>query len=277
MADPRQQSLALIPHTYQGELVTLRAGDGYIDATNMCKAAGRTWSDYRRLGATNAFLNELSTALHIPIAELIQSVTGGNGPQGTWVHPQVAIHLAQWTSPKFAVQVTKWVVDWMTGLDPRDRVWQQYEDRISLVNNNVPAGYFCIFNEISSMVATLIVGGANFGTRMILDLSVGNHWGRHWAKGELAKRFGSRAKFDHHYPKYFPQAWSNPQKANCYPDAALPEFRRWLREVYMETHLPAYLHDQVRQKKLPAAIATGTMDALGHHRRNRAMAAPEEN
>lgn len=276
MADPKQQSLALIPHTYQGELITLRAGDGYIDATNMCKAAGRNWSDYRRLGTTNAFLVELSTALQIPIAELIQSVVGGSGTQGTWVHPQVAIHLAQWASPKFAVQVTKWVVDWMTGLDPRDRVWQQYEDRISLVNNNVPAGYFCVFNEIGSMVATLIIGGADFGTRMILDLSVGGHWGRHWRKAELAGRFGARAKFDHHYPKYFPQSWSNPQKANCYPDEALAEFRRWLRDVYMEIHLPEYLRDQVRQKKLPAEIATGTMDALGHYSRNRAIAAPDE-
>jgi hypothetical protein len=272
MADPRQQSLALIPHAYQGELISLRAGDGYIDATSMCKAAGKNWSDYRRLGTTNAFLAELSTALQIPIAELIQSVVGGSATQGTWVHPQVAIHLAQWASPRFAVQVTKWVVDWMTGLDPRDRVWQQYEDRVSLVNNAVPPGYFCVFNEISSLFAALIIAGATFGTKIILDLSVGNHWGRHWERNGLANKFGARAKFNHNYPRYFPQYWSNPQKANCYPDAALPEFRRWIREVYMDTHLPAYLRDQVSQGKLAAAIATNTMDALGHHARSRSAA-----
>lgn len=272
MADPAQQQLALIPHAYQGELVSLRTGDGYIDATSMCKAAGKNWSDYRRLGTTNAFLSELSTALQIPIAELIQSVVGGSGTQGTWVHPQLAIHLAQWASPKFAVQVTGWVFDWMTGLDPRDRIWQQYEDRVSLIYNNVPNGYFCIFNEISSLFATLIIGGANFGTRMILDLSVGSHWARHWKNSDLEKLYGLRAKFDHHFPRYFPQSWSNPQKANCYPDMALGEFRRWMREVYMETLLPAYLRDQVRQGKLPAAVATNTMDALDHSARSRAVA-----
>ena len=28
---------------------------------------------------------------------------------GTWVHPDVAILLAQWCSPKFAVRVSQWV------------------------------------------------------------------------------------------------------------------------------------------------------------------------
>ncbi len=279
MADPNQQSLALIPHAYQGELISLRSGDGYINATAMCKAAGKEWSEYRRRKATDEFFAELALGLGIAQGQLASTTFGTPGGdarnQGTWVHPQVAIHLAQWASPKFAVQVTGWVVDWMTGLDPRDRVWQQFEDRVSLVNDSVPAGYFCVFNEIGSMFATLIIGGANFGTRMILDLSVGGHWGRRWTNARLAARFGTRAKFDHHYPRYFPQSWSNPQKANCYPDAALPEFRRWLREEYMPNHLPAYLRDQVRQGKLASDIATTTIDALEHHNRNRSLPRPD--
>lgn len=34
---------------------------------------------------------------------------------GITVHPQVAINLGQWLSAKFAVQVSKWVYDWMSG------------------------------------------------------------------------------------------------------------------------------------------------------------------
>ncbi len=276
MSEPHQPSLDLIPHAYQGELITLRAHDGYVNATAMCKAAGRLYADYSRLATTRSFLTELAGSMGIPIDHLVATIAAGpNEHRGTWVHPQVAIHLAQWASPKFAVQVTKWVIDWMTGLDPRDRVWQQYEDRVSLVNNTVPVGYFSAFNEIAPLFATLIIGGADFGTKMILDLSVGLHWGRHWKDADLAARFGPRAKFDHNYPRYFPQSWSNPQRANCYPEAALPEFRRWIREVYMEAHLPAYLKDQVRQGKLPAAIATTAMDALEHHARARAIAAIE--
>jgi len=32
------------------------------------------------------------------------------------VHPYVAIHLAQWLSPRFAVQVSKWVYNWTVDL-----------------------------------------------------------------------------------------------------------------------------------------------------------------
>lgn len=276
MADLNQQQLALIPHAYEGELISQRASDGYINATAMCKAAGRNWSDYRRIGPTVEFLDALETALGMPRAEMIQSVVGGNGPQGTWVHPQIAIHLAQWASAEFAVQVTQWVLDWLTGLDPRDRVWQQYEDRVSLTHNNVPVGYWCVFNEISGLFATLITGGATFGTRMILDLSVGGCWGRYWTKQKLGEKFGDRAYFDHNYPRYFPQSWSNPQKAHCYPEDALPTFRRWLREIYMPGQLPAYLKEQVRLGKLLPAIATNAMDALAHHERQRALPQPAE-
>lgn len=275
MADLNQQQLALIPHAYEGELVTQRSGDGYVNATAMCKAAGKRWPDYNRLASTQDFLAELAGVVQIPTTGLVQTLAGGiAAQQGTWVHPQVAIHLAQWASPKFAVEVTGWVLDWMTGLDPRDRVWQQYEDRISLVHNNVPVGYWCIFNEISSLFATLITGGATFGTKMILDLSVGGCWGRYWTKHRLSEKYGERATFDHNYPRYFPQAWSNPQRANCYPEDALPAFRRWMREVYMPSQLPAYLQEQVRQGKLVPAIATNAMDALAQNSRARALPQP---
>ena len=50
-------------------------------------------------------------------AALIQPLKGGVAPkqQGTWVHPKVAINLAQWLSPQFAVQVSTRVFDWMEG------------------------------------------------------------------------------------------------------------------------------------------------------------------
>ena len=31
----------------------------------------------------------------------------------TWVHPQVAINIAQWISPEFDVQVSKWIFELM--------------------------------------------------------------------------------------------------------------------------------------------------------------------
>jgi len=82
-----QLSLELIPHRVGREVIQQRAKDGYINinATAMGKAAGKLWADYRRLKITGEFCDALSSDMGIPIAELIQSVTGGNPQlQGTW-------------------------------------------------------------------------------------------------------------------------------------------------------------------------------------------------
>ena len=113
--EPKQIKISFVPHDYQGQLVEQRVRDGYINATAMCKVAGREFGHYNANVTTRAYLAELSSEIGIPISELIQAVSGGNpARQGTWVHPQVAIHLGQWLSPKFAVLVSNWVYDWMS-------------------------------------------------------------------------------------------------------------------------------------------------------------------
>jgi len=272
VSTPKQQSLTLIPHSYGSEVIRMRAGDGYINATAMCKAANRPWSRYWEARASKEFAQELSSDLGIPITELIQSLTGGNPQlQGTWIHPQVAIHLAQWLSPKFAVMVTEWVYDWMSGKSPTDKVWRQFEDRVSLVYDNVPVGYFCVFRESADLFAALITGGATFGTRMILDISVGQHWAKYWKDNDLESEFGGHQYFDHNYPSYFPQSWSNPQAAACYPDAGIPAFRKWMREIYLPTKFVPYLKSQISQGKLPASVATDAVLALETRERKRAL------
>ena len=90
---------------------------GYIDATAMCQAAGKLWGHYWETATAKNFATELSLDIGIPISNLVQVFRGKPADQqGTWVHPQVAIHLGQWLSPKFAVRVTSIVLDWMAGL-----------------------------------------------------------------------------------------------------------------------------------------------------------------
>lgn len=272
MSTDNDNQLVLVPHTYQGSLIQQRAADGYINATAMCKAAGKEWSNYNQNASTADFLQALAGSLGIPRDQVVQPILAGpNEARGTWVHPQVAIHLAQWLSPEFAVKVSEWVYDWMSGRDPSDRVWQQFEDRISLIYDNVPEGYFCIFKEISDILAALITNGAHFGTRMLLDISVGLHWGNYWRDRNLSDQYGERRYFDHNYPSYFPQALSNPQPAACYPEDALPTFRRWMREVYIPQKMRTYLLTQVQQKKLPAKIANDAIAAIEQRQRGRSL------
>ena len=99
-----------------GYIIESRDEDGYIDVTNLCTAGKKKFNDWNRLNKTNAFLKELSSSAGIPAVELIKQNSGGNGERHTWVHPQVAINIAQWISPQFDVKVSAWVLEvMMTG------------------------------------------------------------------------------------------------------------------------------------------------------------------
>ena len=96
--------------TLGGIEIISRPEDGYINATQLCKAGGKEYSNWFKNSKTEEFLLELETSLRIRRDLLVQVIIEGiNKERGTWVHPRVAIHIAQWVSPKFAVLVTGWI------------------------------------------------------------------------------------------------------------------------------------------------------------------------
>lgn len=127
--------------------------------------------------------------------------------------------------------------------------WQQFHDRVSLTYNAVPHGYFGVFKEISDLIVRLGQSGMHIDHEFVPDISVGLAWAKHWSSMELSKRFGEREKYQHNFPDYFPQAASNPQEPWCYPDAALGEFRRWVRENYIGAgKFECYMRKKVNDK-----------------------------
>jgi hypothetical protein len=89
--------------------VRSRVSDKYVDATKLCKAAGKKWSHYAENQATQDFIQALAESTGIPTDSLVESRGGRDG--GTWIHPRVAIHFAQWVNPQFAVAVSEWVLE----------------------------------------------------------------------------------------------------------------------------------------------------------------------
>lgn len=140
--------------------------------------------------------------------------------------------------------------------------WQQFHDRVTILHDAVPPGYFSVFKELADLIVTLIREGAAFGPEFVPDISVGQHWGTHWqaVAGDMA--YGQRIRYPHSYPDYFPQAVTNPQPAHCYPDAALGEYRRWMREVYLVEKLPSYLKSAEKRGTLPAAFTEAAIRAV---------------
>ena len=89
--------------------ILARKEDGYVNATMMCKAGGKLFGHYRETKQNLEFLDELKRSIGIPIDLIHVQNKGVNDKRGTWVHRKVALHLAQWISPKFSVQVTNWL------------------------------------------------------------------------------------------------------------------------------------------------------------------------
>ena len=122
-----------------------------------------------------------------------------------------------------------------------DDHWKYYTDRVSLLKDSSPAGYFIVFNEVTGLIVDLINAKLTVNHKTIPDISVGIAWAAYW-KNKIGTDFQQeRIKYEHNYPEYYPQSASNPQKPWAYPDEALPEFRRWFRAEYLTTKFPKYI------------------------------------
>ena len=99
----------LAVRTWNGTPISRRTADGYVNATAMCRANDKRWSDYRESERCQQYLDALSQTTEIPVFNLIVSRQGNGG--GTWVHPQVAVDLARWISAPFAVWMDRWFLE----------------------------------------------------------------------------------------------------------------------------------------------------------------------
>lgn len=82
---------------YNGQLIQRREG-GFVNLTQMCQANGKRIDNWLRLKQTRDYVTVLGNSLQ---CEVVYSEEGVNG--GTWGHPSLAINLARWISPQFAV------------------------------------------------------------------------------------------------------------------------------------------------------------------------------
>lgn len=95
---------ALQSRSWNGTPITRRSTDGYVNATSMCKANGKRWSDFRESVAAASYMEALSRKTGIPVYDLVVSKQG----EGTWIHPDLATELARWISADFSVFVNQW-------------------------------------------------------------------------------------------------------------------------------------------------------------------------
>lgn len=231
------QNLSLIPREANSMPVGQRTHDGYINATALCKAAGKKVNDYLRLQSTKDFLKALESETGIPACELVQAKKGGVF-KGTWVHPQVAINLAQWASPKFAVQVSGWVFEWASGnIEPQYLV-PEYLKRFQVNRTNIPNTHFSMLNQ---MTVKLFVGLEQYGyvvpSSMYVDSSL----------GKIFSNWLRRNGYDpDSFPSYmheFPDG-RKAVPARLYPNEILTDFNIQLEKWILDGRALKYFRDR---------------------------------
>lgn len=99
----------LVTRAWNGTPIARRTTDGYVNATAMCKANGKRWSDYRESDRCQQYLDALAETTEIPVFALVESSRGQGG--GTFIHPQLAVDLARWISAPFAVWMDGWFLE----------------------------------------------------------------------------------------------------------------------------------------------------------------------
>jgi len=112
LAPAKQAAPQIEAREWNGHAIQRRQIDGFVNATAMCKANGRHLPHYLANGRTAEYLQALSGSVGIPTDLLKVSI--GNGPnhlRGTWVHPRLAVDLARWISPGFAVWMDGWFLE----------------------------------------------------------------------------------------------------------------------------------------------------------------------
>ena len=240
-----QTELPIIQYEIEKSPIWQRANDGYVNATAMCKIAGKNFADYNRLSSTQDYFRALNSDMGIPISELIQVVKGGNPElQGTWVHPHVAIHLAQWLSPEFAVKVSKWVMEWMTGQAMKERLPDHV--RRYLVNRpKIPNSHFSMLDQMTlRLLAPMEQHGYILPKNLMPDIALGKMFSK-WLR-EQGYDPDSFEIYNHEFLDRRPTV-----PARLYPNQLLTEFNKQIEKWLISGQARRYFESR-DQKSLTA-------------------------
>jgi hypothetical protein len=114
-------------------IIMSRETDKYINATQLCKAGKKKFSHWNSLDSTKNLISVLESEAGIPASQLIDIKKGKSAKfeQGVWLHPDLAIQLAQWINPNFALQVSKWIRTLFTKGKVNFKLIKKQEEKIN--------------------------------------------------------------------------------------------------------------------------------------------------
>lgn len=168
------ETLQIVKRDFNGSVIEQRNTDGYFNATTLLtaynansekkKVIAEFWSN----DSTKEFMKELASELNIGKniylgttleSDLYETKRGRGGC--TWMHPYLFVKFAMWLSPKFEVQVIKWVYDNL--IDFRNQAGDYYKELCSaLMSQHCRYSYEkpspLLFSNEAKFLNSLVVG-----------------------------------------------------------------------------------------------------------------------
>lgn len=168
------KTLQIVKREFNGSFIEQRNTDGYFNATLLLEIANRDsveqkrFKDFWENKGTKDFLEELAKDINSEFSahlktvvptDLYQTKRGRGGC--TWMHPYLFVKFAMWLSPKFEVQVIKWVYDNL--IDFRNQAGDYYKELCSSIMSRYTQYYQdkpspLIFSNEAKFLNLLVVG-----------------------------------------------------------------------------------------------------------------------
>lgn len=168
------KTLQIVRRDFNGTFIGQRNTDGYFNATSLLEIANsnsdkkRRFADFWENDGTKSFLKELAAELNVEKKEHLGTILESDlyetkrGRGGcTWMHPYLFVKFAMWLSPKFEVQVIKWVYDNL--IDFRNQAGDYYKELCASIMNRYMEYYDgkptpLIFSNEAKYLNLLVVG-----------------------------------------------------------------------------------------------------------------------
>lgn len=109
VAEQKKSSMTLV---WNGVVIESRESDDFINATQLCRAGKKKLAHWYETLTAKRLIQKLQERERLNIGNttlnVIDKKVGGNH-SGTWIHPDLAIQLAQWIDADFALEVSGWI------------------------------------------------------------------------------------------------------------------------------------------------------------------------
>lgn len=119
--------------------VIIMKKNGYINASKFCKDANKKYNNWANNKKSNKLISTLKKLLNDNVDPIKKIITGDNLTRGTYVHPELIIHIAAWCSAEYALQVSKIVIEYHSkeAINEKNKLLRLKDDKIDKLNKKI--------------------------------------------------------------------------------------------------------------------------------------------